>query len=52
MIVFLKIAIFICGVGFGIIFTLIFWGDHRLQIRELNQEDSDRIKEIIFGDDE
>ena len=44
----LKIAIFICGICAGIIITLIFWGDHRVQIKELNAKESNQLKKIIF----
>ena len=48
----LKIAIFICGIGAGIIITLIFWGDHRLKVEGLSQKESDQLKKILFKEND
>ena len=52
MINLLKIAIFICGIGAGTIITLIFWGDHRFKIKKLSQKDSDRLRKILFKEND
>jgi hypothetical protein len=48
----LQIASYIMAFGAGMIFALIFLGNHRFEVKELNQDESNNLSEILFKEND